>query len=241
MKQILTSKTIVERNLSIVKHINDKYILFKDENKITVDDGKPKITSLYGVTTIGQLMSVRGNNTVPQRIIIPDDSKKEPYFVMLIPTEDLEKLKKGVVHFSNYDFPYSVDENTSGIDMVYVLVRTYDFTLRDMDEKLIPLPITLNYMEGHLDNENYDLDKVLEIIKANPSHFVTVNGDDASLIKIDRIPYYNADENRNKFINCKYLPTDEEYNEYVYRDSLCSQCDKILNKWFSECKKEVTD
>ena len=70
---------------------------------------------------------------------------------------------------------------------------------------------------------------------------MTVNGDDASLIKIDRIPYYNADENRTKFINCKYLPTDEEYNEYIYRDSLCSRCDKILDKWFSECKKKVTD
>lgn len=240
MEQILTSKKIVERNISIVKHINVKYVLFKDENKITIDDGKPKVTSLYGVTTIDQLMSVRGDDSVPHRIIIPGDSKKEPYFVRLIPTEDLEKLKNGVVHFGNYNFPYSVNE-ISDTDMVYVLVRTYDFTLRDMDEKLISLPITLSYLDGYLDNEHYNLDKVLEIIKDNPSRFVTVNGDDASLIKIENIPYYNADENRTKFINCKYLPTDEEYNEFVYTDSFYIRYNKILDKWFSECKKEVTD
>ena len=240
MEQILTSKTIVERNLSIVKHINDKYVLFRDDAKITVDNGKSKVDSVYGVTTIEQLMSVRGNNAVPQNIIIPNDSKKEPYFVMLIPTEDLEKLKNGVIDFADYNFPYSVHENVNDTDMVYVLVRTYDFTLRDMNEKLIPLPITLNYIDGHLDNENYDLDKVLEIIKANPSRFVDVDGDDASLIEIDDIPYYNADDNRTKFINCKYLPTEEEYNEYVNRDSHCGRWDKIVDKWFSECKKEVT-
>ena len=242
MEQIMASKKIVERKLSIVKHINDKYVLFKDENKITLDNGKPNVSSVYGVTTIDQLMSVRGDNAVPQRIIIPDDSKKEPYFVVLIPTEDLEKLKNGVLHFSNYNFPYSVDE-ISGTDMVYVLVRTYDFTLRDMDEKLIPLPINLNYIDGCLDNEHYNLDKVLEIIKANPSRFVNVDGGDASLIKIENFPYYNAGENKTKFIDCKYLPTAEEYNEFVYRgrDDYFSWYNKILDKWFSECKKEVND
>lgn len=47
MKQILTCKKVVERNLSIVRHINDKYVLFKDENKMTVDDGEPIATSFY--------------------------------------------------------------------------------------------------------------------------------------------------------------------------------------------------
>ena len=241
MEQILTSKKIVERNLSIVKHINDKYVLFKDENKTTVDNGKPNVSSVYGVTTIDKLMSVIGDKTVPHLIDIPNDSKKIPYSVTLIPSEDLEKLKNGAVHFANYKFPYTFDEIGDDTDMVYVLVRTYDFTLRDMDEKLITLPITLNYLDGCLDNEHYNLDKVLEIIKDNLSHFVTVCGDDASLIKIDKIPYYDADENRSKTINCKYLPTDEEYKEFVYRDDYFSWYGKILDKWFSECKKGVAD
>ena len=202
MEQILTSKKIVERNLSIVKHINDKYVLFKDENKIIVDNGKLNVTSFYGVTTIDQLMSVRGYDEVPQLINIPNDPKKEPYFVTSIPTKDLERLKKGVVQFAHYNFPHSVEENAEDTDMVYLLVRTYDFVLRDMDEKLIPLPISLNY----IDNEHYDLDKVLEIIKDNPSRFVTVYGGDTSLIKIDG----DEDEDSIKFIICKYLPTAEE-------------------------------
>ena len=240
MEQILTSKKIVERSLSIVRYINDKYVLFKDENKITVDNGKPNVTSLYGVTTIDKLMSVRGYDEVPQLINISNDPKKEPYFVTSIPTKDLEKLKNGVVHFGHYNFPYSVDENACDADMVYVLVRTYDFTLRDMDEKLIPLPISLNYIDGNLDNKHYDLDKVLEVIKANPSRFVTSYGGDANLIKIQNIPYYNADEDRTKFIDCKYLPTDEEYSEYVYGKHYL-RYDKIVDKWFSKCKKKVTD
>ena len=92
MKQILTSKTIVERNLSIVKNINDKYVLFKDDVKTTVDNGKPKVDSVYGVTSIDQLMTVRGNNAVPQHIIIPGDKTKEPYTVTAISSGDLEKL-----------------------------------------------------------------------------------------------------------------------------------------------------
>lgn len=236
MEQILTSKKVVERNLSIVKHINDKYVLFKDENKTTVDGGKAYVSSVYGVTTIDKLMRVRGYDEVPYKINIVGDKTKEPYIVMSIPTDDLEKLKKGVIHFGNYDFPLGIEDN-SDTDMVYVLVRDYDFTMRDMDEKLIPLPINLSYINGSLDNEHYDLEKVLEIIKANPSRFVTTVGDDASLIEIDNIPYYNADEDRTKTIECKYLPTDEEYNEYVY-DSRYLRYDKIVEKWFSDCKRK---
>lgn len=236
MEQILTSKKVVERNLSIVKHINDKYVLYKDENKITVDDGEPNVSSVYGVTTIDKLMGVRGYAEVPYLINV---DKKEPYTVTAIPISDLEKLKKGVIHFGNYDFPWGIEENL-GDDMVYVLVRTYDFTIRDMNEKLIPLPIGLNYIDGKLNNKHYDLDKVLEIIKANPSRFVTSDGGDASLIKIQNIPYYNVDKDRTKFIKCKYLPTDEEYSEYFYSKHYL-RYDKIVEKWFSECKKEVTD
>ena len=239
MERILTSKKVVERNLSIVKNINDKYVLYKDENKITVDDGKPKVDSVYGVTTIDKLRKVKGYAEVPYLINVDDDKRKEPYTVMSIPSGDLEKLKKGVIHFAHYDFPYDVKVDDDA-DTVYVLVRTYDFTIRDMDEKLIPLPISLNYIDGNLDNKYYDLDKVLEIIKANPSRFVTSDGGDASLIKISNIPYYNADEDRTKFIDCKYLPTDEEYSEYVYSKHYFYD-EKIVEKWFSKCKKEVTD
>ena len=236
MKQILTSKKVVERNLSIVKNINNKYILYKDENKITVDDGDPNVSSVYGVTTIDKLMSVKGYAEVPYLINMLDEKKKEPYTVTTIPSGDLEKLKKGVIHFGHYDFPWGIEENL-GDDMVYVLIRTYDFTIRDMDEKLIPLPISLNYIDGSLDNKHYDLDKVLEIIKANPSRFVTSDGGDASLIKICDIPYYNADEDRTKFIDCKYLPSDEEYSEYVYGKHYF-RYEKIVEKWFSKCKKK---
>lgn len=239
MKQILTNKKVVERNLSIVKNINEKYVLYKDENKITVDDGEPNVSSVYGVTTIDKLRKVNGYDEVPYLINMPDEKKKEPYTVTAIPIGDLEKLKKGIIHFGHYDFPWGIEENL-GDDMVYVLVRTYDFTIRDMDEKLIPLPIGLNYIDGNLDNKHYDLDKVLEIIKANPSRFVASDGGDASLIKICDIPYYNADDDRTKFINCKYLPTDEEYSEYVYGKHYF-RYEKIAEKWFSKCKKEVTD
>ena len=238
MKQILTSKKVVERNLSIVKNINDKYVLYKDENKITVDDGEPKVDSVYGVTTIDKLMGVRGYEEVPYLINIGDDKKEVPYTVTAIPSGDLEKLKKGVIHFGNYDFP--CDIKVDDADTVYVLVRTYDISLRDMDENLIPLPIGLNYIDGNLNNKHYDLDKVLEIIKANPSRFVTSDGGDASLIEICNIPYYNADKHKTKFINCKYLPTDEEYKEYFYSKHYL-RYDKIVEKWFFECKKEMTD
>ena len=239
MEQILTSKKIVERSLSVIKYINDKYVLYKDENKITVDDRNPNVSSVYGVTTIDKLRKVKGYDEVPYLINVDGDNKKEPYTVMSIPSGDLEKLKKGVIHFGNYDFPWGIEENL-GDDMVYVLVRTYDFTMRDMDEKLIPLPISLNYIDGNLDNKHYDLDKVLEVIKDNPSRFVTSDGGDANLIKIHNIPYYNADEDRTKFIDCKYLPTDEEYSEYVYGKHYL-RYDKIVDKWFSKYKKEETD
>ena len=231
MKQILTCKKVVERNLSIVKHINDKYVLFKDENKMSVDDSEPISTSFYGVTTIDQLMGVRYYEEVPYLINVADDKKKVPYTVMSIPSADLEKLRKGEIHFSHYDFPLGIEDN-AGTDMLYVLVCTYDFTMRDMDEKLIPLPISLNY----IDEEYYDLDKVLEIIKANPSRFVTLCGGDASLIKIDG----DEGEDSIKFITCKYLPTDEEYNEFYY-SNIYSFYDKILERWFSKCKKEATE
>ena len=104
MEHILTSKKVVERNLSIVKHINDKYVLFKDENKMSVDDSEPISTSFYGVTTIDKLRKVKGYDKVPYLINVDDDKKKEPYTVMSIPRGDLEKLKNGVIHFDFYAY-----------------------------------------------------------------------------------------------------------------------------------------
>ena len=125
---------------------------------MSVDDSEPISTSFYGVTTIDQLMGVRYYEEVPYLINVADDKKKVPYTVMSIPSGDLEKLKKGLIYFGHYDFPYDVKVDDD-VDTVYVLVRTYDFTIRDMDEKLIPLPISLNYIDGNLDNKHYYIEK----------------------------------------------------------------------------------
>lgn len=87
--------------------------------------------------------------------------------------------------------------------------------LFDCNKKPLPYAKSYDYISTILNNKYCDLDKLLIHLK---EHEWVINKDD---IKIEDIPYYNADDEQNQFIRVSIYPSVESYQDLyeVYKDS----------------------
>lgn len=230
MESLLNTKSTDERDLTF-KKISEKYAYFEDSYTTTYDDGETSTRVVRGITSIRNLKKVIHMENV--RSIVKNKGWKNNYYVVAFTKEEYQKLITGRITFGNCKYDYAISEYDPE-NYVYVLVCESDFTVRSLeDEKLIPIGIYRDYMNGHIDNANYDLDKCLERILSMPERFVPIAENHP--IAIEDIPYYNADNERNKTISFIMLPTQEEYEEYVngayyYKDV------SLMDKYFGEFK-----
>jgi hypothetical protein len=68
----------------------------------------------------------------------------------------------------------------------------------DLYDNVLPVALHFDYITGGVTNENYDLDRALAVLDANPK--VRHEG-------IKPIPYYNACEKRSRAIEFVFMPT----------------------------------
>lgn len=229
MESLLNTKSSTERNITF-KKIGDDYAYFEDSYTTTYGDGETSTRVVRGITSMENLCQVKNMDSIPTSIRFVNS---KDYFVAMFTKEEYERLITGKVLFGNCTYDYRITEYDPE-NYVYVLVCESDFTVRSLeDEKLIPIGIYRDYMNGHMDNANYDLDKCLERILSMPERFVPFAENHP--IAIEDIPYYNADDERNKTISFIMLPTQEEYEEYVngayyYKDVT------LMDKYFGEFK-----
>ena len=94
-------------------------------------------------------------------------------------------------------------------------------------DEIYPVAIFLNYIEAGLDNKKYDLPKALSILEGRSDvRVLKANGKG-----IDRIPYYNASDDRNECIEAYYMPTHEAANRLW-------QTSKKIDSEFPSCNFE---
>lgn len=162
-----------------------------------------------GFTSISNLNSVQYGSFVEIKIPF-----KEAYNHTLYPVkiscENMKKVLNGEAHLMDKDI---VEYKDYDIDTILnnemFLMGTGREILYDRHYKLVVLPIYLDYVSGQLDNDHYNLDSAISILKNDP-HVINRES-----IEIIDIPYYNADEYCNKTIELKYLPDADVYAKYL--------------------------
>ena len=83
----------------------------------------------------------------------------------------------------------------------------------DIDGNVLPVAIHCDYIDAHMSNASYDLEKALEILRKNPDvHFIDRRGSFTDPV-IEEIPYYNVDDKRTHFLHFIFSPTKEQVNQ----------------------------
>ena len=115
--------------------------------------------------------------------------------------QDYKKIDKLMI-----EKPYSYVMDNGLEDVVNLNFYSYDNNVYKTDDSKCAKAFHLNYISGHIDNKNYDLEKSLEILKSRDDIHLYSND-------IEKVPYYNADDADHKCLDFKWSPTDEDFDK----------------------------
>lgn len=93
----------------------------------------------------------------------------------------------------------------------YQLVRMYrsGHMVFDLADRLLPMAIRFDYINGGITNEDYDLDQVVSVLKQNQQ----VRGLSDDVIETSDIPWYNRESHRSKAVEFVFSPTQEQMQQ----------------------------
>lgn len=143
-----------------------------------------------------------------------------------------EKLDRALI----FDITKEIYDDVDNYEIV--LFSLCAFTLMDVNENYIPLPIHIDYTVSNFSNARYNLDKVLAKLKNDER---ILNRDN---IHISHIPYYNATRNSAETIEFDILLSDKEYNllqkEYLNTESYRTRAEILFTQFLDIQDCELT-
>ena len=214
MKKLIETETVIKtkRRIDIEKIEGTDFACYVDTREINTD-GIVETTVDKGITSLENLKAVKGLEKIEDKVSAP--KMYEGYAcVAAINKQNFKDVLIGKKHISdviedvsNLSFPISND-------WLLVLWNWGSYKIADLNYDFISIPIHLNYMNGGVDNEKYDLEKLLKKLKKD-KHVINREN-----LKITNIPYYNAEEERNQTIDFLYLLDKEDYQKVAEISSL---------------------
>lgn len=213
MKKILENDVIIKthRIIEIEEIEGTDFVFYKDTRDID-KDGEKSVEVYKGITSIENINSVNGLKSISNIVVAPKMYESEA-IVAAISKENLQCVLNGEKHIAD------VVENVNGKDYpfpenyILVLWNVGSYKIADLHYNFISIPINFGYIDGSVDNERYDLEKLLEKLKKDK------NVCDRDNLKISYIPYYNAEDGRNKSIEFKYLLPNDVYEKVANMNS----------------------
>jgi hypothetical protein len=128
-----------------------------------------------------------------------------------------EKARTLGYHDATKDMAYRQDYYTAfveeGVSIERLIRFDYgNYLIYDRHDGVLPVARCFNYMQGHMHNGRYDLQKALEVLRTNPSvrfvlHERRDRGEPDSIFPI---PYYNCDSNHTAHLSFFFSPTLEQ-------------------------------
>lgn len=202
MNNFIQNEVIIKtkRNLSI-EQINDTNFYAFVDNFESISNGVITKKTCFGITSLDNLNKVKNLEPVNTRI-----KNNKLYlgsgFIVAINKENFKKVLSGNLYITEV-----IEEITQEIyksnEYEFIIWNSASYKALDLYENFISLPIYFSYIDGGIDNSNFELDKLLEVLKHDK------NVCDKENLKISYIPSYNCDKGRDKTIEFKYLlPTD---------------------------------
>lgn len=232
MKKLIEIETIIKTNrrIDIEKIEGTDFAYYTDTREINTD-GNVEVKTYYGITSLENLKSVKGLEKIEDKVFAP--KMYEGYAcVAAINKQNFKEVLSGEKHIS--EVVEDISTLTFPISNNYLLVlwNWGSHKIADLNYDFISIPIHLNYMNGGVDNEKYDLDKLLKKLKKD-KHVINREN-----LKITNIPYYNVEEERDQTIDFLYLFDKEDYQEVAEMSSLSLEyyvLDKIIQA--DDCRK----
>lgn len=139
------------------------------------------------------------------------------YNVEVLYNPDLELLKKWNPYWGEHEgnkdyswFKTIIPETPEEIDINKIVYGyKYNHTFYDINLEGIPVVINGDYIEARLSNEVYKLEELKEYFDQHPNV--------VKCSEILSIPYYNASEERNKYLQVLILPNKEWLSDNTKR------------------------
>ena len=214
MKKLIETETVVKtkRRIDIEKIEGTDFAYYVDTRDINTD-GTLETKEYKGVTSLENLKTVKKMEKINDIVVAPKMYEKDA-IIVAIDKKDFQQVLNGKKHITD------IIENTQINDLSFPISNNYmlilwnwkSYEIADLFYNFIPLPIKLNYMNGAIDNERYDLEKLLKKLKKD-KHVI-----DRENLRIKNIPSYNADEGRDKTIEFLYLLDKEDYQKIAEMD-----------------------
>jgi hypothetical protein len=189
------------------KQYRDKDIyLYKISSKSNLIPTLYSYTNMEGITEL-----LKGNIPKLQYKYILLNEEELNMFSKYYFSEVFEKITKR----HSFEFEY---ENLNNEKFNLFRVDYSSHYIYDLNENLIPLFISLNKPLYLINNKDYNLEKIQEILKDDKRIISTFKESlyEKEILKknnivISNIPYYNSDDKRNKFMDIGFVPTNEDW------------------------------
>lgn len=185
---------------------------------------KNKDIYLYKVSSNSSLISKISGYTDKEGIekLLKGNIPNIKYQYILLSKEELNM-------FRNYYFIEVFEKIEKSFDFIYDNIDNENYDLfklnysfhyiYDLEENLIPLFISLNKPMYLLNNKDYNLEKIQDLLK-NDERIISTFKESAyqkelsnkNNVIITNIPYYNAENDKDKYIDIGFAPTNEDWN-----------------------------
>lgn len=187
-----------------------EYVVFKDETWL----GEKRKKSTQGITTLEKIenltkMGSLDNLSTDRRFAVIGNRVK---FRGKLKETNFNDSSKGDVMFWNT--PYDAIEKHGMLDPdVPSYLEFYwmgEVDVLTIKEEAVPRQISFDYMygAGQLTNRCFHLQKVLDVLKTRAD--LKWNNREGKAV-ITSIPYYNAEEDSNRQLEFKWIPSDEDF------------------------------
>ena len=174
-------------------------------NKTIEADDKTSQSKLCGIARTKDLEQWNSVEA-PSWIIKVDKAYRGQAVPTAISKDKYEKVRNAEIHISEVVEGITL-ENIDSDDYLLFLWNVGSHQLFDFNENFVEYPIHIDYMD-FISNANYDLDEVMKKLKESP---YVINADK---LRIERIPYYNANEHSTLHIPFNVLLAHEDFQKF---------------------------
>ena len=216
MKMIMQTDVVIKTHRMIeIEEIEGTDFAFYTDTRNIDTNGEKRIEVIKNITSMENLISVKGLDKINDVVSAPKMYEGKAVIVA-IHKDNFKLVLEGKKHITDVVEKLSAKSYPIPEDYMLALWNWGSYKLADLSYDFISLPIAFGYIDGSVDNETYDLEKLLEKLK-NDDNVV-----DKENLSISSIPYYNAYEGKDKSIEFSYLVPTEIYQKVACMDSYTS-------------------
>jgi hypothetical protein len=135
-------------------------------------------------------------------------------------------------------FTYLKDKNNFK-NLILIETNGHEIYKDAITGKILPKAIFFNYINGNIDNEYYDLKKLLNHLKTfdNIKFYNNTYNKELEKQEIIDIPYYNAENGKDKYINFIIDPTKNWNDVEKYYEQYWNDVEKYYEQYWNDVEK----